>query len=201
MLNPTKFEYLFEYYIFNFALLSLVCSELFIFAYTAKNSDRGRAADKGTKWLLYLNFAFCVFISFFAVSHSVPESIRSLAFPNRAAEVGIVFIFSGVILRLSAVMTLKKAFTLNVQTKNEQRLVTTGLYAKLRHPAYSGSILSLLGTALALRSVIAVCLVLICCFICYSVRIRVEERALLGCFGEEYEKYKRGTYKLLPHVL
>ena len=43
----------------------------------------------------------------------------------------------GIIVRLVAVLTLKKAFTLNVQTTNEQHLVTTGIYHKVRNPAYT----------------------------------------------------------------
>ena len=70
----------------------------------------------------------------------------------------------------------------------------------VRHPAYSGSILSLLGVALAFRNIAAVCLVLFCCLICYSARIRVEEKALQAQFGAEYEAYKRRTYKLLPYI-
>lgn len=94
----------------------------------------------------------------------------------------------------------KKAFTLHVQTAAEQHLVRTGLYHTVRHPAYSGSILSLLGVALTFRNIVAVCIVLFCCLICYSARIHVEEKALLAQFGAEYEDYKRSTHRLLPHI-
>ena len=90
--------------------------------------------------------------------------------------------------------------TLHVQTTAGQHLITSGLYHTVRHPAYSGSILSLLGAALAFRNIAAVCLVLFFCLICYSTRIRVEEKALEAQFGEEYIAYKRGTYRLLPYI-
>lgn len=70
----------------------------------------------------------------------------------------------------------------------------------VRHPAYSGSILSLFGAALAFRNIAAVCLVPFCSLICYSTRIRVEEKALEAQFGKEYADYKRSTYRLFPYI-
>ena len=115
-------------------------------------------------------------------------------------DIGTVFAAAGIVIRLSAVLTLKKAFTLHVQTTAGQQLVTSGLYHTVRHPAYSGSILSLFGVALAFRNIVAVCLVLFCCLICYSTRIRVEEKALEAQFGKEYADYKRSTYRQFPYI-
>lgn len=120
--------------------------------------------------------------------------------PTIVADIGTAFTAAGITIRLSAVLTLKKAFTLHVQTAAGQHLVRTGLYHAVRHPAYSGSILSLLGVALTFRNIVAVCIVLFCCLICYSARIRVEEKALLAQFGAEYEGYKRSTHRLLPRI-
>ena len=200
--DPTKFHYLWEYYSFNIAFVLLILSELFIFFYTIRRSDRTRAAkrDCGTKWLLYLNFAFCLFIGVFSVSRSAPLFLRKIMFPYFAADMGIIFILAGVVIRLTAVLTLKKAFTLHVQTADGQHLITSGLYHAVRHPAYSGSILSLTGVALAFRNIAAVCLTVICCLVCYGVRIFVEEKALQAQFGEVYTVYKRGTYKLFPYI-
>ena len=65
---------------------------------------------------------------------------------------------------------------------------------------HSGSILSLFGVALAFRNIAAACLVIFCCLICYSARIRVEEKALEAQFGKEYADYKRSTYRLFPYI-
>lgn len=65
---------------------------------------------------------------------------------------------------------LGKAFTLNVQVTSRQRLITSGLYQKIRHPAYTGSILCLVGVALALRNFLSVIGVFCCCIICYQKR-------------------------------
>lgn len=200
--DPTKFKYILEYYAFNISLVSLPISELFIYFYTYQKS-RGQKADnkdRGTKWLLYLNFIACIMISFYFVSHAAPDAVRKVVFPSYVADVGIILIICGIIIRIKSVLTLKKFFTLNVQTAKEQHLITSGLYRKIRHPAYSGSIVSLLGVALSLRSVISTCLVLVCCVVCYQVRIKVEEKALQEQFPEEYAAYKKHTYKLFPYI-
>lgn len=169
----TKFRYIWEYYAFHAAVVLLLLVELFIFIYTIRRNSCTQAA---------------------------PVLLRQMMFSPFVADIGIIFILAGIVIRLCAVLTLKKAFTLHVQTSAGQHLVTSGLYHVIRHPAYSGSVLSLFGVALALRNIVAVCLVLFGCLICYGMRIRVEEKALQAQFGKEYADYKRSTYKLLPYI-
>jgi protein-S-isoprenylcysteine O-methyltransferase Ste14 len=199
--DPTKFNYIWEYDLFNFALLMLSVSEIFIFVYTyRKKNGKEISRDRGTKWLLYLNFIVCILISFYNVSKKAFNFIRMMKLPGFCIELGICLMLLGIVIRVSAVLTLRKAFTLNVQITSRQRLITSGLYRKIRHPAYTGSILSLLGIALALRDLVSVGIVLVCCLVCYQIRIAVEEVALEIRFKEEYILYKHNTYKLFPYI-
>lgn len=199
--DPTKFNYIWEYDLFNFALLMLSVSEIFIFSYTYRKKDgKEIRRDRGTKWLLYPNFIVCVLISFYNVSKKAFNFIRMVKLPGFCIELGICLMLVGIVIRVSAVLTLRKAFTLNVQVTSRQKLITSELYRKIRHPAYTGSILSLLGIALALRNLISVGIVLVCCLVCYQIRIAVEEVALEIRFKEEYILYKHNTYKLFPYI-
>lgn len=199
--DPTKFNYIWEYNLFNFALLMLFISEIFIFVYAHEKKDRKVISrDRGTKWLLYLNFIVCIFISFYNVSKKAFDFIRMMKLPGFCIELGIGLMLLGIVIRVSAVLTLKKAFTLNVQVTSRQKLITLGLYRKIRHPAYTGSILSLVGVALALRNLLSVIIVFCCCIICYQIRIMVEETVLENRFGDKYTSYKHNTYKLFPFV-
>lgn len=199
--DPTKFNYIWEYNLFNFALLMLFISEIFIFVYAYEKKDRKVISrDRGTKWLLYLNFIVCIFISFYNVSKKAFDFIRMMKLPGFCIELGIGSMLLGIVIRVSAVLTLKKAFTLNVQVTSRQKLITLGLYRKIRHPAYTGSILSLVGVALALRNLLSVIIVFCCCIICYQIRITVEETVLENRFGDKYTSYKHNTYKLFPFV-
>lgn len=147
-----------------------------------------------------MNFITCLYISVWFVSQNCPLIIRDKLLPYFFSYVGIVLMLLGIAIRLTAVLTLKKAFTLNVQTTDEQRLVTTGIYRKVRNPAYTGSIMSLVGTALSLRNWFATVLVLVVSIICYSIRIHVEEATLRERFQDEFREYETNTFRLIPYI-
>ena len=185
-----KFQNSFLYYSFHILLICTIASEVFILLFTyqrGKVKTKKHHNDKGTKWLLYINFIICIYISVWFVSQSCPLIIRDKLFPHFLSYVGIL-------------LTLKKAFTLNVQTTNEQYLVTTGIYHKVRNPAYTGSIMSLVGIALSLRNLFATVLVLLFSIICYSIRIYVEEAALRERFQDEFKEYATNTFRLFPYI-
>ena len=179
--DSTKFQWTTEYYAFHVLLLLLVISEVYIFCYTHSGAEKNKNTDKdlGTKWLLYINFTICIIISFLCVSQRAPVFIKKVMLPQFFTEIGLLFMIGGVCVRIGAVLTLKKAFTLNVQVRKEQKLVTYGMYKIVRHPAYTGSICSLLGISMALRNIFATVIVFLLSLICYQIRITVEEKVLI----------------------
>lgn len=64
---------------------------------------------------------------------------------------------------------------------------------------YPITILSLLGVSIALKNIPAIVIVAICSFVCYQIRINVEE-AVLQKYFKEYNLYKEKTYKLFPYI-
>lgn len=83
-----------------------------------------------------------------------------------------------------------------VAVKEDHVLITSGPYAIVRHPIYSGLLLALVGTALAVgewRSLLAVGAAAI--FILR--RVGIEERRMAETFAE-YEAYRRTTPALFP---
>jgi protein-S-isoprenylcysteine O-methyltransferase Ste14 len=201
--DPLKFSNLGLFYMFHFALFLMIVAEVFIFLYTyqkSTNTQKVNKADKGTKWILMLNFYICIYLSFYMVGQNVSRSVLSMKFPFIFSYIGVVLMLAGIGIRLWAVLTLKRAFTLSVQTAQTQHLITTGIYNKVRNPAYSGSICSLVGTALSLRSIGALVIVLLLSIVCYAMRIHIEEKALLNHFGKEFMEYEKHTYRLIPFV-
>jgi protein-S-isoprenylcysteine O-methyltransferase Ste14 len=87
-----------------------------------------------------------------------------------------------------------------ITIKSEHRLIRTGPYARVRHPIYSGFIVGMVGTALALGELRGFLAVLIL-IIAYCRKIQIEEAWLLQRFGEEYRRYQRAVKALLPFVL
>ena len=86
--DMTKFNSAIEYYIFNVLLICLLISEIFIFFYTRSKQNRTEKIDTrdlGTKWLLYLNFVFCLIISFLCVSQKAPFYLRGMTLSSYSA--------------------------------------------------------------------------------------------------------------------
>ncbi|MBE6830913.1 MAG: isoprenylcysteine carboxylmethyltransferase family protein, partial [Ruminococcaceae bacterium] len=79
-------------------------------------------------------------------------------------------------------------------------IVQDGPYRLIRHPAYTGSILTLLGISLAFRSVLGIPATLLIAAAVYGYRIRTEEKALEKSFGAVYRDYEQHTWRLVPHV-
>ena len=79
------------------------------------------------------------------------------------------------------------------------RLVTSGIYAAIRHPSYLGLLVNSLGWALAFRSVVGVLLTALL-VPPLAARIRAEERLLRTRFGDEYDAYCRRTSRLIPRL-
>jgi len=80
---------------------------------------------------------------------------------------------------------------------HKRRLITGGPYRLVRHPRYTGLLLTRLSLALLLGSMFA-WLLLPCWLLLVLRRIRLEEKHLHTVFGAAYTTYARETGTLLP---
>jgi len=85
-------------------------------------------------------------------------------------------------------------------TTKDHRVITTGPYSWIRHPAYLGVILLWLGFGVLSGNLI-IAFVFPAMFIAvYLYRISIEEKMLVRELGEDYVQYQRKTRKLVPGV-
>ncbi len=87
-----------------------------------------------------------------------------------------------------------------VTVKEDHELITSGPYALVRHPIYTGLLLAFLGCAVARgewRGLLAVALV----FGALWHKLRLEEGWMRAQFGESYEAYSRRVAALVPFVI
>jgi protein-S-isoprenylcysteine O-methyltransferase Ste14 len=94
---------------------------------------------------------------------------------------------------------LGKNWSQAVTLKEDHEMITSGPYAWVRHPIYTGLLLAFAGTALARgewRGILAVALV----FIGLWRKLRLEEKWLQAQFGEPYRTYSRRVSALVPFV-
>lgn len=113
---------------------------------------------------------------------------------------GSVMALGGLLLRRWAIHTLGRYFTVDVAVSAGQPVVDAPPYRRIRHPAYSGSILSIVGTAIMLGHWLGVVLVALAVVVSFSYRVRLEERALLQTIGQPYADYMRRTKRFVPFV-
>jgi protein-S-isoprenylcysteine O-methyltransferase Ste14 len=103
---------------------------------------------------------------------------------------------AGVALRAWAIRTLGRFYSHSVRTVAEHRVVDTGPYRRLRHPAYSGMLLAHAGVVLAFFSLPALALYLLGLWPAVVLRLLVEERALAALPG--YLDFSRTRKRLIP---
>ena len=78
-------------------------------------------------------------------------------------------------------------------------LVTSGPYAYVRHPIYTGLMVAMIGSALTLGAVSLAVFAL--CFGYFVFSARTEEKMMLAQFPDAYPPYRRRTKMLIPFIL
>ncbi len=111
---------------------------------------------------------------------------------------GLFLIVCGVLIRFTAIWQLGKFFTVDLAVHEDQHLITNGLYKYLRHPAYSGSLLSFLGLGISFNNWLSVFILIIPIFLSFRYRMKVEEQLLLQQFGAAYREYQKSTRRVVP---
>ncbi|MGB6452090.1 MAG: isoprenylcysteine carboxylmethyltransferase family protein [Steroidobacteraceae bacterium] len=114
--------------------------------------------------------------------------------------VGAVLMIGGLLLRWWSVATLGRLFTVNVAIRAGHRLVDSGPYRYVRHPAYTAILLIQLGTALCLGNLLSLIVLVVPVFAALCYRMRVEEDVLLSGLGQPYRDYMARTKRLIPGV-
>ncbi|MGA2203447.1 MAG: isoprenylcysteine carboxylmethyltransferase family protein [Terriglobales bacterium] len=95
---------------------------------------------------------------------------------------------------------LGKNWSQAVTVKEGQELITSGPYALVRHPIYTGLLLAFVGSAVARgewRGLLASALV----FGALWRKLRLEEKWMRVQFGAPYEAYSRQVAALVPYIM
>ena len=85
--------------------------------------------------------------------------------------------------------------------RKKSNLITSGIYSIIRHPIYSGTLISVLGWNILFRSIISMIYFPLLCLL-YIVETILEEKGLIEEYGDEYLNYNRKvTKRLIPFIL
>lgn len=153
------------------------------------------ARDRGTAtqivWSVYLSqLAGMVEAVFFRY----PQSFRWDAITTAS----LIAMLAGLGLRIWAVFTLGRYFTWFITVYEDHRVIRSGPFRFIRHPAYCGAWILFVATMLFLHAWIGAALSLVVQFFAYRRRIRYEEEMMIQKLGASYEIYTREVKALVP---
>ncbi len=135
---------------------------------------------------------------------TVTGTVLNLSFPGDtlAQGIGLVLFFAAGLLALGSARTLGRHMRSEIVVARDHELITTGPYARIRHPAYTAVILLSLSVTLLLLHLLLVLNWLLVVAIA-SYRARREEELLSSeeGFGARYREYMGRTGRFLPRVL
>lgn len=152
-------------------------------------------ADRGSKLAIFLG----VFGSIVVVETFALEGFASL--DTAWVYAGIASMFTGIAMRQWAIAVLGRYFSTSVRAVEGHRIVESGPYRVVRHPSYTGAIVTVVGIGLAGGSWEGVLVTLGLAAAVYGYRIHVEERFLMAQFGPEYLAYRQRTKAVIPYLL
>jgi protein-S-isoprenylcysteine O-methyltransferase Ste14 len=157
----------------------------------------GKNPDRGSLIVLWV----VIFCSITAASW-VGEADANTAIHDAPwmRTVALILLALGLVIRVTAIYTLGKAFTANVNVSDTQRLHEDGLFRYMRHPSYAGMVLIFLALGMRMQNWLSLILIMVGPVAALLYRIHVEEAALKQAFGEQYVLYSERTKRLVPGI-
>jgi len=161
----------------------------------SKSSDK-KNADKGSLIVLWTTIMVSITLSVF-----IANNIYLPILLNPVIQyIGLAMIYVGILIRVIAIVSLGQFFTVDVTIRENHKLKKDGIYKYIRHPSYSGSLMSFIGLGLTINNWISLFLISLSIIISFIYRINVEEKVLTEQFGSEYTDYQTITRKIIPFI-
>jgi protein-S-isoprenylcysteine O-methyltransferase Ste14 len=182
--------------IFSLTYILWILSEVFLNRFVRSGKLDKKAADRKTELYLWITIISSITIGvLISQNFSFP-----IFFPDRLRIIGIIVILIGIIIRFVAIKQLGRFFTVDVTIRKDHELMQSGFYKYLRHPSYTGSLISFLGCGLSFNNWAGLAIVFIPTLFAFIHRINIEEKVLTEQFGNQYTDYIKKSKRLLPFI-
>lgn len=112
--------------------------------------------------------------------------------------VGVMCLAIGLWLFYRSHADLGTNWSITLEVREQHRLITQGVYRRIRHPMYLALALYAAGQALVIPNWVAGPANLVAFAILFALRVRAEERMMFEGFGDEYAAYSARTKRLVP---
>jgi protein-S-isoprenylcysteine O-methyltransferase Ste14 len=123
-------------------------------------------------------------------------------YPLRAGPLvaGIACLVAGLWLFYRSHADLGTNWSITLEVREQHRLITHGVYRRIRHPMYTALLLYSVGQALVIPNWLAGPSNLIAFGTLFVCRVGAEEAMMRDQFGGEYRDYSSRTHRLVPWI-
>ncbi|MBL8516754.1 MAG: isoprenylcysteine carboxylmethyltransferase family protein [Betaproteobacteria bacterium] len=154
---------------------------------------------RGDRWLLAPMFVGAILLPPLHLL-TVVLSFADYAIPSPVRALGVVITSFALWLFWASHRDLGRNWSRTLEIHAAHALVSSGVYAHVRHPMYTAILLFCAGQGLTLCNWAAGWGALAAFTLMLAVRLPREERMLLAHFGPAYLEYKARTGMLLPRI-
>jgi protein-S-isoprenylcysteine O-methyltransferase Ste14 len=173
-------------------LLALLSDELIPRLAGGKGIAFGQGRDRGSFLLIY-------FASLVGLGAGLYLRLQNIGVvPFWLQVFALVILVAAIALREWAIVLLGRSFSRTVKIDQGQRLITSGPFRWIRHPAYTGMLFGDASIVLGLGTWVGALLMFALVALAALYRVHTEEQALLEAFGDEYRAYMLRTARLFP---
>ena len=183
-------------YIFIIIWIFFFLSEILLLRLFRSKAPTSKELDKNSLKIVWITIIISIAVGVLAMTYVKAPISRAIFI----GYLGLFVIVCGILIRFSAISTLGKFFTVNLAIHENHRLIKSGLYKYIRHPSYTGSLLSFIGLGISFNNWISLIIIIIPILISFIYRINIEEQLMHELFGEEYREYKKSSKRLIPLI-
>jgi protein-S-isoprenylcysteine O-methyltransferase Ste14 len=183
--------------IMSFLAIAILSINLFVFLFDLIFLSDKAARDRFFKLPVFLQKLYpVVIVGPVFIAPLIPQNRFNMS-DFISLPIGILLFVLGWILIIFALFK----FGTIPSVRKKSNLVTTGVYKLVRHPIYSGTLISVLGWTILLKSIISI-VYFPFLFLLYFLVTFVEERILIEEYGDQYLDYKKKvTKRLIPFIV
>jgi protein-S-isoprenylcysteine O-methyltransferase Ste14 len=143
-------------------------------------------------------FIIAMIVLFFGSKLNSSDFRNLSSFGPVLSSLGVIICAMGLGFAIWARFLLGKVWSMPAPAKKEPELITTGPYAYVRHPIYTGITFAMFGTFLASTFIWGIPLVIFCVYFIYSAH--KDEKLMLKEFPKQYPDYTKKTKMLIPYL-
>lgn len=130
--------------------------------------------------------------------NSLKSHYQALSSNRAVAAASLIIFLAGLIIAVWARVNLGRNWGMPMTQKQNPELVTSGPYAYIRHPIYTGMMLMMLGSFLIVNIYWLIVFIIGSVYCIYSAF--AEEKFMMQQFPKVYPSYKAKTKMLIPFV-